>query len=193
MPRPCRQNAMKLTLLHRWARLHAIQVAAVVLYGEPKMEEPLSVAQLRMQEKLDKEFAAAAEESGFVNVGKKGTLGSIAHLCPLLMFNALPGANDNLKFERIFSKAPVWLLKFTGVEWDAKLLGFKLRKLVGAPELGSEARLERNQWPFLPEGTIDAGGPCSEPDEPWERIIERRCREIRYPQPPVTRVRRISL
>ena len=46
----------------RWARWHAIQVAAVVLYGEPKMEEPLSVAQSRMQEKLNKEFAAAAEE-----------------------------------------------------------------------------------------------------------------------------------
>ena len=86
----------------------------------------------------------------------------IGYLCQLLMFNALPGANDNLKFERIFSKAPVWLLKFTGVEWDAKLLGFKLRKLVGAPELGSEARRDRNQWPSLPKGTIDAGGPCSD-------------------------------
>ena len=86
------------------------------------------------------------------------------------MFNSLPGANDNLKFERIFSKAPVWLLKFTGVEWDAKLLGFKLPKLIGAPDLGSEARLERNQWPILPKGTIDAGGPCSDPDEPWKEL-----------------------
>ena len=94
------------------------------------------------------------------------------------MFKAVHGANDNLKFERIFSKAPVWLLKFTGVEWDAKLLGFKLRKLVGAPELGSEARRDRNRWPFLPEGTIDAGGPCSDADEPWERIIERAVRRI---------------
>ena len=39
----------------QWAYLHAIEVAAVVLCGEPKMEEPLSVAQSRMQEKLDKE------------------------------------------------------------------------------------------------------------------------------------------
>ena len=58
----------------RFAHLHAIQVAAVALYGEPKMEEPLSVAQSRMQEKLNKEFAAAAKESGCVNVGKMGTL-----------------------------------------------------------------------------------------------------------------------
>jgi hypothetical protein len=91
------------------------------------------------------------------------------------MFNNFPGDNGKLKFERIFSEAPAWLLKFTGVEWDAKLLGFKLRKLVGTPELGREARRDRNNWPLLPRGTIDAGGPCSEPDEPWEKIVERRC------------------
>ena len=58
----------------RWARLHAVEVAAVVLYGEPKIAEPLSVAHLRMQEKLDKQFAAAADEYWIVNVGKKRTL-----------------------------------------------------------------------------------------------------------------------
>ena len=162
-----------------FARVHSKNVAAVVLYGEPKMEEPLRVAQSRMEEKLHKEFAAAAEECWIRQYGEKGHPSLMASLFPLLMFNALHGANDNLKFERIFSKAPVWLLKFTGVEWDAKLLGFKLRKLVGAPELGSEARRDRNRWPSLPKGTIDAGGPCSDPDEPWERIIERQCRELR--------------
>src|SRR5260370_7741924 len=99
------------------------------------------------------------------------------------MFDALPGANENLKFERIFSKAPVWLLNFTGVEWDAKLLGFKLPKLVGAPALGVEARPDRNRWPFLPQGTIDVGGPCSEPDKPLETIINRPCSAL-SPDPP---------
>ena len=117
---------MKLTLLPGFAHLHAIQVAAVALYGEPKMEEPLSVAHSRMQEKLNKEFAAAAEEWWMRERGEKGDPLMLDYLCQQLMFNALHGANDNLKFERIFSKAPVWLLKFTGVEWDAKLLGFKL-------------------------------------------------------------------
>ena len=159
------------------ARFHAVEVAAVVLHGEPKIAEPLRVAHLRMQEKLDKQFAAAADESygGKVHPTLRGTFYSVR------MFNALPGADNNLKFERIFSKAPVWLLNFTGIEWDAKLLGFKLPKLIGAPALGKEARLDRNRWPFLPEGTIDRGGPCSEPDEPWEKIIERRCRELSPP------------
>ena len=46
----------------RWARFHALQVAAVVLHGEPKIAEPLRVARLRMEEKLDKQFAAAVDE-----------------------------------------------------------------------------------------------------------------------------------
>ena len=115
----------------RWARFHAVEVAAVALYGEPKIEEPLRVAHSRMKEKLDRIFAAAAEE---LWRGGKRTLDQRLYL--ILMFDALRGADDNLKFERIFSEAPVWLLKFTGIEWDAKLLGFKLRKLVGAPALG---------------------------------------------------------
>ena len=160
----------------RWAHFHAMGVAAVVLYGEPKIAEPLSAAYSRMQGKLDKQFAAAADERWLRQTGEKAGPLIREVSCQKLMFDALPGADDNLKFERIFSKAPVWLLNFTGIEWDAKLLGFKLRKLVGAPALGKEARLDRNRWPQLPEGTIDAGGPCSEPDEPWERIIERRCR-----------------
>jgi len=161
----------------RWAHFHAMGVAAVVLYGEPKMAEPLSEARSRMQEKLDEQFAAAADEYWIRKNGEKTHPDTRRFFCHVFMFEALPGADDNLKFERIFSKAPVWLLHFTGVEWDAKLLGFKLPKLVGAPALGQEARLDRNRWPQLPKGTIDAGGPCSEPDEPWERIIERRCRE----------------
>jgi hypothetical protein len=158
------------------ARMHAIQVAAVVLYGEPKIEEPLGIAWSRVEEMLTKKFGAAADE-WWLREGEEElhpTLRVLFLYAPF-MFNNRPGGNDNLKFERIFSEAPAWLLKFTAVEWDAKLLGFKLRKLVGTPELGREARRDRDRWPFLPEGTIDAGGPCSEPDEPWEKIVERRC------------------
>jgi hypothetical protein len=162
------------TALGRWACIHAMQVAAVVLYGEPKIAEPLSVAHLRMQEKLDKQFAAAADE----HYGGKAHPTLRGPIYAGFMFDALPGADANLKFERIFSKAPVWLLNFTGVEWDAKLLGFKLPKLIGAPALGVEARRDRNRWPLLPEGTIDCGGPCSEPDEPWEKIVGRLCRNL---------------
>jgi hypothetical protein len=158
------------------ARMHAIQVAAVVLYGEPKIEEPLGIAWSRVEEMLTKKFGAAVDE-WWLREGEEELHPNlrVLFLYAPFMFNNCPGGNDNLKFERIFSEAPAWLLKFTAVEWDAKLLGFKLRKLVGTPELGREARRDRDRWPFLPKGTIDAGGPCSEPDEPWEIIVERRC------------------
>jgi hypothetical protein len=159
----------------RQARMHAIQVAAVVLYGEPKIEEPLRIAWSRVEEMLTKKFGAAVDE-WWLREGEEEIHPDFrVFLYAPFMFVKLPGGNDNLKFERIFSEAPAWLLKFTAVEWDAKLLGFKLRKLVGTPELGREARRDRNKWPSLPQGTIDAGGPCSEPDEPWEKIVERRC------------------
>jgi hypothetical protein len=132
-----------------------------------------------MEQKLDKEFGAVATEYYLGAKGEKPDGLTRLYLCSMLMFRSLPGANDNCKFEQIFSKAPVWFLKFTGIEWDAKLLGFKLPELVGAPELGREARRDRNRWPWLPQETIDAGAPCSEPDEPWERIIERQLREFR--------------
>jgi hypothetical protein len=159
----------------RYARRHAAKVAAVALYGEPKIEEPLSMAQSRMIKKLHMEFGAEAEKLWFRDTGEKLNFFTRAAFYPILIFNHLPGGNDNSKFELIFSEAPAWLLKFTAVEWDAKLLGFTLRELVGAPELGRQARLDRNRWPFLPNETIDAGGPCSEPDEPWEKIVERQC------------------
>jgi hypothetical protein len=163
------------------ARMHAIMVAAVALYGEPKIDEPLWDARLRMQENLTKEFAAEVDELWRRKGGEEMHPDvRVLFLYGPFMFSKRGGRNDNLRFERIFSKAPAWLLKFTAVEWDAKLLGFKLPKLVGTPELGREARIDRNCWPFLPMGTIDAGGPCSEPDESWEKIVERRC-QGRYP------------
>ena len=85
-------------------------------------------------------------------------------LYPLLMFNAPPGADANLKFEQIFSKAPVWLLNFTGIEWDAKLLGFKLPKLVGAPALGGWEG--GNRWGHGPAVVTGGAPPSGTSDAP---------------------------
>ena len=53
------------------------------------------------------------------------------------MFDILPGGMYNLKFAtNIRPEAPAWLLKFTAIEWDGRILGFQLRELVGTPALG---------------------------------------------------------
>jgi hypothetical protein len=162
----------------RYARSHAIAVAVLALYGEPKIDEPLSIAQARIGEMLAKEFAAPAFELSIRDWPEAlQPIFRASHYSPL-KFETLPGVNDNLKFERIFSEAPAWLLKFTAVEWDAKILGLKIPDLVGTPELGCLARVQRNCWPLLPLDTIDYGGPCSKPDESWEKIVEHLCREM---------------
>ena len=78
-------------------------------------------------------------------------------------------------------KVPHWLLKFTGADWDAAILKMKFPDLDSAPELGKEARLDRDQWPGLPQGTIDAGGPADQPDEPVATVVERLRREYWLP------------
>jgi len=169
----------KVDPLRHYARLHAIRVAATALYGEPKIDEPLMYATLRSKPVLEKEIAAKYQCSDCA----EELLRLVFY--PLFMFGALPGAGDNVKFERVFSETPDWLLKFTGVEWDANILGFKLRELEEAPALGRKARRERNRWPNLPYGTIDAGGPCSNPDGSWKRIVKRRCRELDSDEEPI--------
>ena len=117
------------------------------------MEEPLSVAQSRMQKKLQKTRSGSGRAADSRTWGKSGPLDD-SFFSPRVTFNALHGANNNLKFERIFSKAPVWLLQFHWRRMGCKTTGLQTsRKLAGAPELGSEARRERNRWPFLPKGT----------------------------------------
>src|SRR5436305_14183807 len=99
----------------RWALLHAVEVAAMVLYGEPTIAEPLRFAHLRMEEKLAKQFGAAADEYWQFERKVHPTCRGYS----VFMFEALPGANNKLKFERIFSEAPAWLLNFTGIDWHA--------------------------------------------------------------------------
>ena len=58
----------------RWAHFHAIEVAAVALYGEPKMEEPLRVAQLTYARKAGQGIRSGSGRVWIRDVGKKGTL-----------------------------------------------------------------------------------------------------------------------
>ena len=88
------------------------------------MEEPLRVAQSRMQEKLDKEFAAAVDEWQICEYGKNRTLRSEFYY-PRFMFAALRGANDNLKFERIFSEGAHLAPEFDRHRMGCKAFGLQ--------------------------------------------------------------------
>lgn len=140
------------------AKIHGASVAALVRYGEPKIDEPLTYAARRMSDKLAARFRT--------EVYKDETIPW--HLYPALEiacflkddYDSEDGWIDSLR------RAPGWLLRFAGVERDAEIYGFELPDLSRAPALGRLARQDRDRWPSLPTGTIDAGGPCDEPDLP---------------------------
>ena len=54
---------------------------------------------------------------------------------------------------------PVWLLQFTGMAMDARLLKFDLPDISDTLGWGSAGYEDARRWPLLPVGTIMAGEP----------------------------------
>lgn len=175
------------TLLSR-ARNHAAEVVALILYGEVDIHEPLEHAYWRSIEELGPIVGAETEQKLRESGADDSRLRLSDIYRPWVLLNTLPGEDDRDKLSPIFCSGPAWLLKFTSVERDAALLGFELPDLSSAPELGRDARADRDRWPMLPRGTIDAGGPCDDPD-PYLTSEELLMRI--YPEPPPVVVRRV--
>jgi hypothetical protein len=76
------------------------------------------------------------------------------------------------RFTEIFRAAPSWLLKFTSMSLDARVLGFELPDLTAAPQWGSAGLQDARRWPLLPLGTIAAGDPVPEPPTDFPSITE---------------------
>src|ERR1700724_4918325 len=120
--------ACLMPIMRRDARPHATAVAAIVISGEPKVDEPLvrawalTLAHHRMDlqnSTLDKRATLEAVERkmypAIVEDPDYGTPRwdrSIGH------------APEAARFTEIFRTAPVWLLQFTMIRLDAWLLKF---------------------------------------------------------------------
>jgi hypothetical protein len=136
----------------RHARLHATAVAAIVLSGDPKIDEPLSQAWTRSLKhyrirnangtQIDRQIAAAQQLVSII-LGHK---------------------EASARFTKIFRAAPVWLLNFTQTFIDAGCLKFVLPNITSwRPKWGRDGYEQSRQWPLLPSCTIAAGDPV--PDE----------------------------
>jgi hypothetical protein len=135
----------------RYARLHAIAVAAIVLAGQPRIDEPLCRAwdrALRHYEIDDKDLAAASKR---------------------LLSKIIGDGNETAMFAEIFRKAPAWLLQFTALALDARFLKFGLAEVPGKFKWGGAGYDDARRWPSLPQGTISAGDsiPISDPRQLW--------------------------
>jgi hypothetical protein len=161
-------NAQLEQTLRPKALLHATAVAAIVMSGAPKINEPLVRAwertlrhhritikneygrELEFQQRhedQDEEYEFALEywcERGLL----------AAHeLYPLIM----QGANETERFTKIFQTAPIWLLEFTWMRLDASVLKFELPRMSDKQVWGEEGLKDFLRWPLLPLGMMTDG------------------------------------
>jgi hypothetical protein len=127
------------------ARRHALCVAAIVLSGQPKIDEP-----------LERAWARALRAYGVGN----DDVDAVQKLNRIIVGTE----KVSVVFTRIFAKAPIWLLQFTGVALDTCALKFKLPNITKRIAWGSAGFDDARRWPLLPKGTIAAGDPIADID-----------------------------
>ena len=136
-----------LQVLPTYARRHATAVAAIVLSGRPRIDEP-----------LERAWARALQHYGIdVNTDQ---IAAARRLLPIINGDG----NESARFTEIFRTAPVWLLQFTGMALDARLLKFDLPDISDTLAWGSAGYDDARRWPLLPVGTIMAGEPIPDLD-----------------------------
>jgi hypothetical protein len=144
------REPLELAWQRQAARDHAAKLVALILHGDPEIEEPLAIA-----------WDRALDYLGLKEVHQ-------AHLPDRLraaVLATLPGDTENAKFAGVFYSAPSWLLSFCMARLDGFVLGFELPKdSEPALRCGRDGLREMRSWPDLPSGTIGAGCPMPEPN-----------------------------
>jgi hypothetical protein len=135
------------------ARRHATAVAAIVLSGQPRVDEPLIRAWARALQHYGIDVNKPAEWADQVAAAQR--------LLPII----LGGEEESARFTEIFSMAPVWLLQFTGMAMDARLLKFHLPDISEKLTWGSHGFEDARRWPLLPLDMMTAGDPIPDLDE----------------------------
>jgi hypothetical protein len=155
------------------ARGHVISLAALVLYGEPKLAEPLEEACKRCKTTFEGRVVRAREMSESDLLSGHLALGAFDDdddyvesvensFLERWMVKELPGETEQQKFQHVFDIAPPWLLVFTRASTTAFLLGVKCPDLSEAPRPHHTALREVRKWPEFPKGTLQAGNAIPE-------------------------------
>jgi len=152
----------------RHARYHATAVAAIVLSGEPKIDEPL----VRAWKRALQHYGIPALQQHGMNLDEAARERDQVAAAQRLFPKIVGGAEVSAKFTEIFRTAPVWLLGFTSTFMDAGLLSFDLPPKSWRPKWGSGGEYkwgsagyeESRRWPLLPLGTMTDGNPVADED-----------------------------
>ena len=139
------------------ALIHAANFSLIVLFGNPQIDEPVSVAWERCC-KSDSPMLF----NKFSNTNRLKDFGSPfdhrARWCAQYfrerVMPQLPGANDKEKFAPIFAGAPLWLLWFTWADATMAALDLPPRD---HPDIRNFLRSKDNffRWPALPSGKFE--------------------------------------
>jgi hypothetical protein len=148
--------AKSLAFLRKEAFIGVANLSLLILYGEPKIDEPLLNAWERCRESA--EWRACREKhGGFDEYGRENgtpfdwSAVRIAEYFRKYFMPELPGADDTEKLDAIMERAPPWLLWFTYGDVMARVLGLKL------PDLSRVNRFARGEFrcSALPEGPFE--------------------------------------
>lgn len=126
---------------------HLTMVVAVVLHGDPRIDERLEVAWRRAIDRL-----------GLTGTRPEHLLKQMRRL----LVDQLPGPTPTEKFASVLWSAPPWLLSFCMCNLDVGILRFSLPG-GPLPEPG-RSEIARPSWPRLPRGAFADGGLM--PEEP---------------------------
>jgi hypothetical protein len=140
-----------------WSFIVAANLALLLLYGDPKISEPLTDAWQRcLQSEGWKELRARHpdpilvygfyEATPFDNAGAK----ALADYFRQYILPILPDADDTAKLNAVFANAPRWLLWFTHMDVMGHVLGLHVS------DFSSKSRYERPRIAgHLPEESFE--------------------------------------
>jgi hypothetical protein len=135
--------------VRNYAFIHSANLSALILYGDPKIDEPLSFAWRRCLESAEwqkrREKYGGWDEYGRDSCGDPFDFGAtrIAEYFRKYFLPDFAGGDEVEKFSLIFKKAPLWLLWFTYGDVNARILGIKL------PDLSTVNRFIRDPRNFI--------------------------------------------
>jgi hypothetical protein len=132
------------------ATSHAIGLGALILFGNPKEDEPLSEAWQRCMEW----FQNQGLDRNTCLLISGNWIRCAAEIVREKVTAELPGSTEKEKFQNLFSSAPPWLIWFTFADFTGSILDLAL------PDLSSVTHFERsksilNKWPNLPDGKFE--------------------------------------
>ncbi len=179
-------------------------LALLILYGAPKIGEPLTCAWQRC---LQSEAWKACREkplpprrgrraidfdeeddNPFDDEGAR----SVAQYFRVCFLPELPGADETEKLNAVFAKAPAWLLWFTHGEVPVLSLGLKLPDLSGMSRFGRPDDLRR----YLPDGAFELRRLPEGVEDPTLSLfleLERKQMAVDAELTPRERMRRLKL